>query len=128
MFTKGYILLLSLLNVFVITCICDISMHIIEHCFTRGVLIFSDIFKFWYSFIFGIPYYSGEGGYQLHSYLFSDVESAGVFECSICLSTLENEELVIQLKCNNRHIFHTKCLEEWLKHQEKCPLCRSEIY
>jgi hypothetical protein len=27
----------------------------------------------------------------------------------------------------SRHIFHSKCLEEWLKKHENCPLCRKNL-
>lgn len=27
--------------------------------------------------------------------------------------------------CN--HVFHSKCLNEWLKHKQECPTCRSEL-
>jgi hypothetical protein len=47
-------------------------------------------------------------------------------ECSICVETL-NDNIAIKLKCN--HIFHHKCLKEWLdKSKNKdCPLCRMKI-
>lgn len=42
--------------------------------------------------------------------------------CSICLNK-ENKEIMI-LPCN--HNFHSDCLRQWLKNNNKCPICRSD--
>ena len=34
---------------------------------------------------------------------------------------------VIQLSCNKSHIFHSTCLQEWLKMQFRCPICREVV-
>jgi hypothetical protein len=34
---------------------------------------------------------------------------------------------ITPLSHNQEHFFHTKCLEEWLKRNTKCPICRTEI-
>uniref|UniRef100_A0A6C0HWG6 RING-type domain-containing protein n=1 Tax=viral metagenome TaxID=1070528 RepID=A0A6C0HWG6_9ZZZZ len=43
--------------------------------------------------------------------------------CSVCLSSLIND--ISKLSCN--HSFHEKCINEWLKEKNTCPLCRSSI-
>ena len=41
-------------------------------------------------------------------------------KCNIChYKTLNNKVI---LKCN--HVFHKKCLHEWSKKSNNCPLCR----
>lgn len=47
-------------------------------------------------------------------------------DCSICVEPL-NDNIAIKLKCN--HIFHQKCLQEWLQKSKNkdCPLCRKKI-
>ncbi|XP_043726077.1 E3 ubiquitin-protein ligase ATL41-like [Telopea speciosissima] len=45
-------------------------------------------------------------------------------ECSICLSTLEEEELV-RLLPNCVHLFHADCIDMWLISQSTCPICRT---
>ena len=42
-------------------------------------------------------------------------------ECPICLDNLDINETKI-LPCN--HIFHTLCIDTWLKRKNMCPLCR----
>lgn len=39
------------------------------------------------------------------------------------------EDNVSELNCDSRHVFHTKCLEQWLKTAQKsiCPLCKLPI-
>uniref|UniRef100_A0A7N0VBD5 RING-type E3 ubiquitin transferase n=1 Tax=Kalanchoe fedtschenkoi TaxID=63787 RepID=A0A7N0VBD5_KALFE len=46
-------------------------------------------------------------------------------ECSVCLSLLEEEELVRQLP-NCKHVFHVACVDRWLEFNSSCPLCRAE--
>ena len=43
--------------------------------------------------------------------------------CPICYEDLENDKLCYITTCN--HSFHKKCLFEWLKHNNSCPMCRS---
>ena len=40
--------------------------------------------------------------------------------CSICLENL-NKYRVIKLKCN--HLYHEKCIQQWLNIKNICPLC-----
>ena len=45
------------------------------------------------------------------------------FTCCICLDDdLENTKTLL---CG--HMFHQKCIEEWLQKEESCPLCREEF-
>ncbi|XP_043714630.1 RING-H2 finger protein ATL40-like [Telopea speciosissima] len=45
-------------------------------------------------------------------------------ECSICLSTIEEEETV-RLLPNCSHVFHVQCIDMWLSSQTTCPICRT---
>ncbi|XP_042497605.1 E3 ubiquitin-protein ligase ATL41-like [Macadamia integrifolia] len=51
-------------------------------------------------------------------------DAADTAECSICLSTLEEEETV-KLLPNCLHVFHTQCIDMWLSAQTTCPICRA---
>ncbi|EPS59990.1 hypothetical protein M569_14815, partial [Genlisea aurea] len=57
------------------------------------------------------------------------VRGEGVIEgtdCSICLNEFrENEDLRLLPKCS--HAFHVPCIDEWLRSQKNCPVCRSPI-
>ena len=45
--------------------------------------------------------------------------------CVICLSDFEIGEKVSALPCC--HSFHTKCLDEWITRNQKCPICKFEV-
>lgn len=46
-------------------------------------------------------------------------------ECSICFEPMTKKNITIASPCG--HIFHTKCIEDALRHNKKCPLCRKVI-
>jgi len=46
-------------------------------------------------------------------------------ECSICLMVVNEGEDTILLPCG--HMFHDKCVTQWLKIHNTCPLCRFEL-
>jgi hypothetical protein len=46
--------------------------------------------------------------------------------CTICLDTFQHSEKIRTLICN--HIFHEKCIDEWIKKTERCPNCNQNIY
>lgn len=52
-------------------------------------------------------------------------EGASVEICSICYLELATGDEIFKLQCN--HLFHRGCLEEWLKRNSLCPLCRKEV-
>ncbi|XP_057461174.1 E3 ubiquitin-protein ligase At1g63170-like isoform X1 [Actinidia eriantha] len=46
-------------------------------------------------------------------------------ECCICLSKYKEKEEIRQLPCS--HLFHNKCVDQWLKIISCCPLCKQEL-
>lgn len=46
-------------------------------------------------------------------------------ECNICLSQFELDDCLVELDC--KHEFHEKCIIHWLKMNNTCPICRSEL-
>nr|XP_043622679.1 NEP1-interacting protein-like 1 [Erigeron canadensis] len=46
--------------------------------------------------------------------------------CAICLQDFENNEEGRELP-SCRHVFHLKCIDEWLVRQGSCPICRREV-
>lgn len=53
----------------------------------------------------------------------TDTISTNLKICSICLLKLKKNEK--SLNCN--HMFHTKCIDEWISNNNTCPLCREII-
>ena len=45
--------------------------------------------------------------------------------CSICLNKFYYNQDVVQLEC--LHLFHYKCVSEWYKYKQECPVCRKNI-
>jgi hypothetical protein len=46
-------------------------------------------------------------------------------ECSVCMDAFQEGDLMRQLPgCG--HIFHSECVDEWLKHHPSCPICRKD--
>jgi E3 ubiquitin-protein ligase RHA2 len=51
-----------------------------------------------------------------------------VKDCAICINKIESNEYIRKLKCN--HLFHKKCVDNWLKkniENASCPMCRSKV-
>ena len=49
-------------------------------------------------------------------------------KCSICLQGYEvGEKVAWSMTDECEHLFHEKCISTWLKQEEECPLCRSNI-
>ncbi|XP_010245027.1 PREDICTED: E3 ubiquitin-protein ligase At4g11680-like [Nelumbo nucifera] len=46
-------------------------------------------------------------------------------ECCICLAKYKDREEVRQLQCS--HVFHLKCVDQWLRIISCCPLCKQEL-
>ncbi|XP_031403810.1 E3 ubiquitin-protein ligase At4g11680 isoform X2 [Punica granatum] len=46
-------------------------------------------------------------------------------ECCICLAKYREKDEVRQLPCS--HLFHQKCVDQWLKIISCCPLCKQEL-
>jgi hypothetical protein len=46
-------------------------------------------------------------------------------ECCICCSKYMKNEEYIKLECG--HLFHSGCIEEWVKYKKNCPVCRIKI-
>ncbi|MCL7047781.1 hypothetical protein MKW94_013813 [Papaver nudicaule] len=51
-----------------------------------------------------------------------------VFECAVCLSEYEDEDM-LRLLPNCRHVFHSHCIDAWFvsQSQSTCPVCRSNV-
>lgn len=50
---------------------------------------------------------------------------SAVSQCIICLQRFEPKELIKWLPCV--HAFHVKCIDAWLNHSVKCPVCQLDV-
>ncbi|CDW79821.1 UNKNOWN [Stylonychia lemnae] len=49
-------------------------------------------------------------------------------QCAICWVDFSKNEVVTPLICDERHLYHTTCIEAWIrKGNNTCPLCRKQI-
>ncbi|CAD8110855.1 unnamed protein product [Paramecium sonneborni] len=58
------------------------------------------------------------------------VELKDKTDCVICLQQMiknSDKDPIIQLKCHQTHIFHQKCITDWLNQNKKCPICNTEF-
>ena len=52
-------------------------------------------------------------------------ERGAILECAICIEPFnEGQDYVTPLYCDERHCFHSDCIEEWLEKENVCPLCK----
>jgi hypothetical protein len=47
-------------------------------------------------------------------------------ECAVCLAEITPKEVVKQLPACT-HLFHERCIDEWLWSHRTCPVCRSPV-
>jgi hypothetical protein len=47
--------------------------------------------------------------------------------CSICIEEFSEDTEVAILLCSKDHIYHTKCISNWMKLNHYCPSCKYEI-
>jgi hypothetical protein len=45
--------------------------------------------------------------------------------CSVCQEDFASTSVVSAVDC--KHVFHTACISEWVKHKAECPNCKSSI-
>ena len=72
-----------------------------------------------------------EKKYELKISKFNQVKNkfcnAIIYEnCQICLNNFYDDDEISLFTCQ-KHIFHFKCLNEWIQYKPVCPICR-EIY
>jgi hypothetical protein len=49
--------------------------------------------------------------------------------CPCCLEEFEDKDQVWVLPCNRKHVFHPKCIKQWLvQGRHTCPTCRGRIW
>lgn len=54
-----------------------------------------------------------------------DYLPADSFDRDVCSICLDNKDKAIVLDCN--HKFHKKCIAEWIKRKDVCPICKTSV-
>ncbi|MCL7048495.1 hypothetical protein MKW94_009104 [Papaver nudicaule] len=64
---------------------------------------------------------------SLPSFVYKQVDyhTDHTIECSVCISSIEDEEIARVLP-NCKHTFHAECVDMWLTTHSTCPVCRME--
>lgn len=48
-------------------------------------------------------------------------------QCSICLQSFQEGEILSASPCDDRHVFHGLCIRTWLSKRDSCPLCNYNL-
>ena len=56
--------------------------------------------------------------------LYSDIKGIESRECLICFCYFNPTDTIIQLNCDEKHLFHEICLRGWFQVKNKCPICK----
>ena len=48
-------------------------------------------------------------------------------DCAVCRDAFEEGHHATRMPCSARHVFHTKCVSEWLERHDSCPMCRAAL-
>ena len=62
---------------------------------------------------------------KMPSFLFKNNNNEKMYNCVVCMCEIEENEECKKLECG--HIFHSGCIDSWLKRTLECPMCRNEI-
>ena len=62
--------------------------------------------------------------YMYYSLYYYDPKKTIARECPICLEDFKDNGLICISKCYHEHVFHEKCIVEWLAINPICPMCR----
>jgi hypothetical protein len=64
---------------------------------------------------------------QFDTLKYSDINLTNKnIDCSICITEFIPDDDTVKLKCN--HLFHQKCITEWCKYKQDCPICREKLF
>lgn len=59
---------------------------------------------------------------NMATFTLRESSGSGRKSCSICLNDFSMKDKVKQLHCE--HVFHEKCIENWLRRARDCPNCK----
>lgn len=56
-----------------------------------------------------------------------DIEKLHEKDCPVCRDDFAVGDKLLKMPCSAHHAFHNKCVKEWLKRDDSCPLCRTSL-
>lgn len=62
-----------------------------------------------------------------HSYAKGTLKSRQATTCVICTEDFKDSDKVVELQCDERHVFHQECISGWLVKKKDCPICRHAV-
>jgi len=74
-----------------------------------------------------IPYGQAVAGLKRTEFKNVSEKNKNMTECVICMQAFKEDDQIAELKCDERHYFHSACLEDWLKQKLECPLCKKPV-
>lgn len=51
----------------------------------------------------------------------------GLESCPICMEEYKPKDIVIALKCDQRHVYHANHIRDWIKRKPTCPYCNFDL-
>jgi len=74
-----------------------------------------------------IPYGQAVAGLKRTEFKNVQEKNKNMKDCVICMQDFKEDDQIAELKCDERHYFHSACLEDWLKQKLECPLCKKPV-
>ena len=113
-------------GIFNILAILPIGIHSLGCCITFFVFLIVQFSELLYRLIF-CKWKSKKKNMSSIDYntYYYDSKKTDNKICSICLNDFIQEDLVCVFKCYKDHIYHEKCITEWLQQNPVCPMCRT---
>ncbi|KAM0924066.1 hypothetical protein ACQ4PT_005072 [Festuca glaucescens] len=63
---------------------------------------------------------------RVPSYAYEHAEVGAAAECAVCLGEVEKGDSVRRMPLC-LHVFHTECIDQWLRSHATCPICRCSV-
>ena len=74
-----------------------------------------------------VPYANAISSLKRKNFKNVEEKAKNMDDCVICMSAFKDDDQIAELKCDERHYFHSACLEDWLKRKLECPLCKKPV-
>ncbi|XP_047055444.1 E3 ubiquitin-protein ligase EL5-like [Lolium rigidum] len=63
---------------------------------------------------------------RVPSYAYEHPEEGAAAECAVCLGEVDKGDSVRRMPLC-LHVFHTECIDQWLRSHATCPICRCSV-